>query len=98
MQDLYTILLLYTLRVALVSLEQSPDLDRDYPGIRDLTSSLKQQIGKIESRAHLVHDGWLRPDSATARKAQVKRNLTPKPPVTARAKASLASIRDSKSS
>ena len=96
MQNLNTILVLYTLRLALMSLEQNPDLDHEYPGTRNLTTILKRQIRTIENRSHLVNDGWLRPDPATARRTHAKRTLSSKPPVTVAAKTSLPSIRDSK--
>lgn len=97
MRDLDTILLLYSLRMALVSLEQNPDLDRDYPGMRDLTLLLKRQIGKIESRARLVDDGWLRPDKAAPRKAMGHRKLKSTPTATVPVK-TLAPIPKSKGS
>jgi hypothetical protein len=48
MRDFNSILLLHSLRVALDSLNQDPDLDQQYSGIVELKRTLPQEIESLE--------------------------------------------------
>ena len=74
MRDLGTTLLLYSLRVGLVSLEPVPNSGEcDYS---DLKKLLKQHIVKLQNESSLSDDkGWIAPDSACVEKPALSSSL-----------------------